>query len=48
MNVFGFLNGFLHWRTPEKMRKVPRKTETTQEAAARALHALATKKAPHK
>lgn len=47
MNIVGFLNGLFHWRTPEKMRKVT-KTETSQEAAARALHTLAVKKASHK
>lgn len=41
MNFVGFLNGLFRWRKTEKMRKARTNKETTQEAAARALHIMA-------
>lgn len=40
MNIINFLNDLFHPKSKAKMRPTIKKTETTQEAAARALDRL--------
>lgn len=40
MNIIGFLNDLFHPKPKGKIKMPPKKSETTQEAAARALDRL--------